>query len=264
MTTTATEGWMKHYPLALVREIAAGGPDTPDESQQVALDELERRGYGPKMALYGVLGNGKSAHLLRFTAWNTPEHDDSDMHGAGICGAKGDLKRRVEADERAEMVDRITVCSKCRQRYDNGDTAVVIVNHKRRLPSRPKGAPAMAKTKTQKAAAKRTTARRRPAAATRTKAPSEALLDPTTYEKRSVDRLKQERTTINNRLSGLGTQIKRHAKAGNEQKLRQSEARRDELLDQRQLLNDTIDRKAAGKSATTAHSSRRAATRRGR
>lgn len=266
MTSTKTEGWMKHYPLALVREIAAGGPDTPEESQQVALDELERRGYGPKMALYGVLGaGGKSAHLLRFTAWNTPEHDDNDTHGAAICGAKGDIKRRVEADERAEIAGGINVCGKCRQRYDNGDTAVVLVNHKRRLPSRPKGAATMAKTKTQKAAAARTRkpAARKPAS-TRTKTASEPLLDPSSYGKRSIDRLRQERTTINNRLSGLGTQIKRHELAGNTDKARQAEARRDALLDQRQQLTDAIAEKAAGKATTTAHSSRRAATRRGR
>lgn len=44
---------------------------------------------------------------------------------------------------------------------------------------------------------------------TRQKAPSRELLDPDAYPEQTPERLREERQTINNRLSGLGTQIRR-------------------------------------------------------
>lgn len=177
----------------------------------------------PRIALYGVLGNGRSAHLLRYTAFNSPAHDADDVTAAGICGTKGKLTRRIEADERAIVAaTNAPVCGICRARYDNGDHAIVIVNPTPRRRRRPatRGATPMTTTTD-----------------TANRAKSRDLLDPKKYAGTPVARLKAERTTINNRISGLNTQLKR---AGDAAKKREINARLDDLLDRRDQLGDLI------------------------
>ena len=72
------------------------------------------RGYGVMLAPevdYGLVGNGKSAHVL---------HD-----ARPICGKRGDVVRRIDgADPRAEVVERAPVCVTCREKL--GDAPEVV------------------------------------------------------------------------------------------------------------------------------------------
>lgn len=172
-------------------------------------------------------------------------------HVATLCGRRFDGEV-VEVDSRVVAHAGRPVCGNCTDQLaarltSSGAAGIVESSPTRGADDRRENRRNTMTTSTRKQAVK-----------------SAPLLEPASYDGQTVDRLKAERSTINNRLSGLGTQIKRHELAGNTDKARQAEARRDALLDQRQQLTDAIAEKAAGKATTTAHSSRRAATRRGR
>lgn len=71
-----------------------------------------------------------------------------------------------------------------------------------------------------------------------TKRPSEPLLDAASYAETSSERLKAERVTLNNRLSGLSTQIKRAA--DDAERKAKLEERRDDLVGRRQAISEEL------------------------
>lgn len=167
----------------------------------------------PRLVVFGALG-GKAAHLL-------VRLDDRRGVATTLCGLDGAVTARTEADERAGRVGGRPVCGNCADRLAfSRDASIVVVEPTKRRRGRQKGA-TMATTATE-----------------RKKAPSGALLEPATYAGTDVERLKAERLTINNRISGLKTQIKR---AGDDEaKLTPLRSRLEDLLGRRQLLADQI------------------------
>jgi hypothetical protein len=71
-----------------------------------------------------------------------------------------------------------------------------------------------------------------------TKTKSEPLLDPAVYGEQSLERLTAERTTLSNRLAGLGTQLKRQG--ADPEKRAKVEARIAELRANRDRVNERL------------------------
>jgi hypothetical protein len=234
MTTTETDEaytddgcWMENYPRHLVEAIAAGGKtsdgeDTPARSIEVARAELERRDQAKTIGTITLIRNKK----LRTAPWHVYRPKDGDVasgNGKGICGITVVAAEwEADVDQRTVAHAGHPVCVNCLDRLTASKGSGIVQFQP---------------------------TRRRPTVATSTerkKARSEALLDPTTYEDQTIERLEQERTTINNRLSGLGTQIKRHTAAGATDKADQATNRRDDLIANRTILVAAIAGKKAG------------------
>lgn len=218
----------------------------------------------PRLAVFGLLGTGAAAHLLAGgevagTAYD-PDDDgvcrrcgrtfaghagrscldasrtlgddhgepaDWQPRGRALCGTTGILTRRIDADARAVVVEGAPVCGNCRDRVAFGRRAAML----RHDPpgSTPITSPA--------SPAERTTSM--PTTTTdRKKAPSEALLEPEAYASHDSERLRQERLTLNNRLSGLKTQRKRAA--GDAAKIAAIDGRIDDLDTRRGLIANVL------------------------
>lgn len=173
----------------------------------------------PRLAVYAVLGTGKAAHLLR----DGLVVDDS--HAVAVCGTAGPIAARLEADERAVRVGPVVVCGNCRDQLAfRPSTSIVVVEPTRRRSTRREGAGMATATQDRK------------------KAPSSALIETAQYATTDVERLRAERLTINNRISGLKTQLKR---AAGTDKVGELQARLDDLTNRRQMLADQITARAA-------------------
>lgn len=153
------------------------------------------------------------------------EREKTGERLATLCGRRFISGLTSEVDQRAIAHAGRPVCGNCRgqleQRLTAGRSTGIV--HE---PTR--------------SATRRTTERSTMTTTTRMKAPSEALLEPASYAGQTLERLKQERTTINNRLSGLSTQIKRHLAKHATDKARAAEDRAAELKTNRELVAQAI------------------------
>lgn len=94
---------------------------------------------------------------------------------------------------------------------------------------------------------------------TQTKRRTEPLLETDAYSTTPVERLRAERLTINNRLSGLATQIKRAAAAKDTGKAAELEERRTGLQARRDALAEQIAARTDDLVEATGAGARRAA-----
>lgn len=171
----------------------------------------------PGLIRYGKTStrNGSSWHALdelrrgRITA------------GVTACGREAELTMTTEADERALRLAGAPVCGNCRDVLDNRRRHASVAFTPTRATG-PEGG-----TMPTTATAPKTT----------TKKASTRLLDPSGYGKASATRLREERATISNRLSGVNTQIKRTDDPAKKADL---EARRATLLDLRGKVNEAL------------------------
>lgn len=147
----------------------------------------------PRLLAYALIGGGKVAHLLREVA---DPHGDRPATARAVCGVAGDLTARTEADEKAIRVDLGAVCTTCLERLTQHPDVAIVARTDRRRPRSNAGQGRSTMTTSTD---------------TRKKAASAPLLDRDAYGSTDPARLRQERFTINNRISGLKTQIKRAA-----------------------------------------------------
>lgn len=169
---------------------------------------------------FARLGNGVTTHAIE----SMTVYDGGKEAGRAKCGIAGYLGEVSEADDRAIRVAGDSVCRNCRDVLDNDRRDGSVALTPTRATS-PEGG-----TMTTAAPEK-----------TRTKAPSAALLDPAKYATTSAARLRQERATLSNRLSGVNTQIKRSDDA---KKTKELERRKADLLKRRDKVNKALAAKS--------------------
>lgn len=156
--------------------------------------------------------------LLRQCDGKTPWHIARPGSDRGICGVKPSSFEIVHGvDQRVVAHAGRPVCVNCLDRLTAGGGSGIVT-----FPTR-----------------------KEHDMTTRKKAASTPLLDPETYADQPLERLQAERLTINNRLSGVGTQIKRFTAAGDSAKLAAAEGKRDELAVRRRQIAEAIAAKKA-------------------
>lgn len=150
-----------------------------------------------------------------------------DGDGMVACGAAGELAEgEIKiADARAIAVRSRPVCGNCRDVLDNRrrDASVALT------PTRATGPEGGTMTTATK-----------PKPKARTKAASKELLDPAKYATTSAGRLREERATLSNRLSGVSTQIKRST---DDKKTKALERRQADLKKRRDKVNAALAKK---------------------
>jgi hypothetical protein len=136
------------------------------------------------------------------------------------CGLTGKPIDHATADDRAVRVKHAPVCGNCRDVLDNRRRDVHVASTPTRATS-PEGGTMTTTTERKKAA-------------------STPLLDPAKYATTSAKRLREERATISNRLSGVKTQLKRTDDA---KKTRELEKRQKQLTGLRDKVNKALKTK---------------------
>lgn len=185
----------------------------------------------PHSILYTRVGGGKSYHAKSALALNP--------RSAVVCGAAGEpAGDPVEADSRAIRFREGVVCGNCRSLLDTGGVQPIVTSP-RPTTRRENGAERSTTMST-------TTTERQ-------KAKSRELLDVRDYKGKPDKRLREERATINNRLSGVATQLKRLGDSRTKDdvaKRRELKERQDDLLNRRDALNSELERRAPAETAS--------------
>ena len=163
----------------------------------------------------------------------TPLYGDVERveHVATLCGRRFDGEV-VEVDSRVVAHAGRPVCGNCTDQLaarltSSGAAGIVESSPTRSADDRRENRRNTMTTSTRKQAVK-----------------SAPLLEPASYDGQTVDRLKAERSTINNRLSGLGTQVKRHLAKHDTEKARAAEDRIADLQARRTHLAELIAAKS--------------------
>lgn len=236
MTETET-GWMRNYQLGDVRRMATSTTGSL-EGLLEARRELARRGkpvppLPEGLALYVQLAGRDVVHVKQAAGRNTM---------GTLCGATGEALGEIVADERAVMVNRRHVCQRC---IPLRDRALALRGDRSNVPN-PDTDDAG------ETGGKEVTM----ATATPTKTASKELLDPKKYATTSEKKLVDERTTINNRISGVKTQLKRLAdQRGVADRKKELQTRLDDLTNRRQMIADQLASRTAAAPAAKAGSS---------
>lgn len=173
----------------------------------------------PQTIRYTRVGFGRAYHALsRYT---------KGKRSVVVCGAPGGpAGEPIDDDSRAIRLSEGPVCDNCRRLLDTGGVEPMLTSPTTaRRPGAQKGAP-MPNDK---------------------KAKSRELLDIKTYAKQSDKRLREERSTINNRLSGVATQLAREPKG----RMRELRDRQKDLIQRRDAINSELATRTAQEPATS-------------
>lgn len=214
-------GWMKNYQLNDVRRMATSTEGSL-EGVLEARRELARRGkpvpaLPAGLAIYTQLAGGNVVHVGR----------------PALCGTNGEVLGETVADERAITVNRRPVCGRC------------IPLRGRALASRADRSN-VPNPETDDAGQTGEKEARTMATTTATKTASKELLDVKKYATASDKKLTDERTTINNRISGVKTQLKRLAgQRGVADRKKELQKRLDDLTNRRELIGAQLASRAA-------------------
>lgn len=218
-------GWMKNYQLNDLRRMATSA-DGALEGLLEARRELARRKkpvppLPAGLAMYAQLAGGNVVHV----AWPT------------LCGRTGELLGETVADERAIAVNRRPVCGQC---IALRDRALALRGERSNVPN----------PETDDAGETGEKEARTMATATPSKAASKELLDVKKYGTVSEKKLVDERTTINNRISGVKTQLKRLAgQRGVADRKKELQKRLDDLTNRRDLIGAQLASRTAAAPA---------------
>lgn len=212
-------GWMRNYQLGDVRRMATSSTGSL-EGLLEARRELARRGkpvpaLPEGLALYAQLAGRDVVHVRQVAGLNAM---------LALCGAKGELLGEIVADERAVMVSRRNVCRHC---ITHRERALALRADRSNVPN----------PETDDAGETGEKEARTMATATATKAASKELIDVKKYATTSEKKLVDERTTINNRISGVKTQLKRlEGQRGVADRKKELKSRLDDLTNRRTLI----------------------------
>jgi hypothetical protein len=156
---------------------------------------------------FGVLGDGRTMHVIVETT-----REESALKGRAACGAKGVLTIRENGiDERAVVVKSKPVCTSCRQLVD------------RKVASPDRGVASNGE---------------------RSHGETDNDEGGTTMTKRTetkIAKLREERTSTNNKISGVKTQLKRIAgKRGTADRRKELDKRLTTLTKRRDEINTEL------------------------